>query len=535
MKARIFWLSFVALLLLNAGVVEVSAQKVFKGIILRSQEKVEYTSTEWVEVELSEADDPMEEDSIGSVVESIDLETGVYPKNGVSYMNQEVKKLAYEVFSLSVQMDFSVEAYPYRNNPYLQEDIVKYIVREKQYADSLEKVMHGYMRGAKSLDDMVKRLKEVKKYDKFVYDDLRSFAIGVDTCKKMGCRKHGGVYPVKIDVKNGVLYMVEGHDVSSPKKMGLYDVETGKRIEPEDLLTTRQFVGRYNDTIKINAVTRIDGECIDFYYNDKDWYVYSVCKDDDSLLLTPYAKSLMAKDKGYRSTTRTNEFGDQIQIIEINKVNERYESRKVQLPVQLNGCKNTQKVRNRMLEVMFGRSDGDLENLVTEGVQKWIPEYGRGLQMLLFVGDGVVSFGFEDLSTHANDRNTFIVFDKTTGDEIDVKDLIKDKKGFLDYVNSFNMYFAGFLFDSTNVERGPRVGESLRNYLKHSGGYLAPFNGWDEFPTSWWFAFSKMDEFIPVEFNTKDSRIFLNYDDVKAFIDPKYHELLDRAVKSIRR
>ena len=483
MKVRNFWLSFVALLLLNAGAVEVSAQKVFKGIILRSKEKVEYTSTEWVEVELPKADDSMEEDSIGSVVESIDLETGVYSENGVSYMSQEVKKLAYEVFSLSVQMDFSVEAYPYRNNPYLQEDIVKYIVREKQYADSLEKVMHGYMRGAKSLDDMVKRLKKVKKYDKFVYDDLRSFAIKVDTLQKMGCRKHGGVYPVKIEVKNGVLYMIEGLDVSSSNTLGLYDVETGKRIEPED----------------------------------------------------PYAKSLMAKDKGYRSTTRTNEFGDQIQIIEVNKVNERYESRKVQLPVQLNGCKNTQKVRNRMLEVMFGRSDGNLENLVTEGVQKWIPEYGRGSQMLLFVGDGVVSFGFEDLSARDNNSNTFIVFDKTTGEEIAVKDLIKDKKGFMDYVNSFNMYFAGFLFDSTNVERGPKVGETLRNYLKHSGGYLAPFNGWDEFPTSWWFAFSKMDEFIPVEFNTKDSRIFLNYEGVKAFIDPKYHEILDRAVKSIRR
>ncbi len=535
MKVRNFWLSFVALLLLNAGAVEVSAQKVFKGIILRSKEKVEYTSTEWVKVDRPKVDDSMEEDSVDSVVESIDLETGTYFKNGEYYKSQEVKKLRHEMFSLSVQMDFSVEAYPYRNNPYLQEDIVKYIVREKQYADSLEKVMHGYMRGAKSLDDMVKRLKKVKKYDKFVYDDLRSFAIEVDTLKKMGCRKHGGVYPVKIEVKNGVLYMIEGHDVSAPNTLGLYDVETGKRIEPEDLLTTRQFVGRYNDTIKINEVTRIDGECIDFYYNDKDWYVHSVCKDKDSSLLTPYAKSLMAKDKGCWSTTRTNEFGDQIQIIEAKKTNERFESRKVQLPVLLNGCKNTQKVRNRMLEVMFGRSDGNLENLVSEGVQKWIPKYGRGSKMLLYVGDGVVSFGFEDLSAHANDRNTFIVFDKTTGDEIDVKDLIKDKKGFLDYVNSFNMYFAGFLFDSTNVERGPKVGESMRSYLKHSGGYLAPFNGWDEFPTSWWFAFSKMDEFIPVEFNTTYSRIFLNYDDVKAFIDPKYHEMLDRAVKSIGR
>ena len=182
---------------------------------------------------------------------------------------------------------------------------------------------------------------------------------------------------------------------------------------------------------------------------------------------------------------------------------------------------------------MFGRSDGDLEELITEGVKKWVSRYGRGSQMLLYVGDGLVSFGFENLSVRDNSSNTFIVFDKTTGEEIAVKDLIKDQKGFMDYVNSFNMYFAGFLFDSTNVERGPKVGENLRSYLKHSGGYLAPFNGWKEFPISWWFAFSNMDGFVSVEFNTSSSRIFLNYSDIRAFIDPKYHEVLDRAVKSI--
>jgi hypothetical protein len=188
-----------------------------------------------------------------------------------------------------------------------------------------------------------------------------------------------------------------------------------------------------------------------------------------------------------------------------------------------------------MMKVMFGSADGDEVSLIVEGVKKWVPEYGRGSQMLFNVGDGLVSFGFENLSTYSNVSNTFIVFDKTTGEEIGVDDLIKDKKGFMDYVNSHNVYFAGFLFDSTNVDRGTKVGSEIRGYLKHSGGYLAPFKGLSEFPTSWWFAFSKKDDFVVVEFNTKQSRVFLNYSDIKAFIDPKYHDIMDRAVKSIKK
>lgn len=184
-----------------------------------------------------------------------------------------------------------------------------------------------------------------------------------------------------------------------------------------------------------------------------------------------------------------------------------------------------------MLEVMFGSSDVNSEDLIAEGVKKWVPKSEIGKRMVLSEGEGVVSFGFENLSKRNSDKDTFIVFDKTTGEEIDVKDLIKDKKGFLDYVNSFNMYYGGYLFDSTNVKRGPNV----PSHLLSTGATKTSFNGWKEFPTSWRFKFSKIDKFIPVEFNTKDSRIFLNYNDIKAFIDPKYQEVLDRAVKSIEK
>ena len=529
MKARNFWLSFVALFMLNAGVFEVSAQTVFKGILLRSKEKVEFSRTEWVTEKGPKKNYYGDEDS--TVSDSVGGDSVVVDSVEVQVL-REVKKNGYQEYSLGVRMEFSVEAYPYRNNRYLQEDIVKFVTKENRYADTLEKVMQGYMRGAKTLDDMFKRLKKVNVYNKpVVYDDNVSFTAAVNADKKEEINKSVQGSPVKITLENGILSMREGYKYNS-ETLGLYDAETGKRIEPADLLTTLRWVNEYSkDTVTITSVSRIDAEDISFRYKESSYGSEFLRKD--SPFLTPYAKSLMERDKGYKLITHVNEYGDQIQSIKFEKINGEHAFKEVHLPLQLNGCKNTQKIRNRMLDVMFGRSDGDLEELITEGVKKWVSRYGRGSQMLLNVGDGLVSFGFENLSVRDNSSNTFIVFDKTTGEEIAVKDLIKDQKGFMDYVNSFNMYFAGFLFDSTNVERGPKVGENLRSYLKHSGGYLAPFNGWDEFPTSWWFAFSKMDEFISVEFNTRYSRIFLNYDDVKAFIDPKYQEALDRAVKSI--
>ena len=524
MKARFFWLSFVALFMLNAGVFEVSAQTVFKGILLRSKEKVEFSRSEWVTEKGPKKDYYGDEDS--TVSDSVGGDSVVVE------VLREVKKNGYQEYSLGVRMEFSVEAYPYRNNRYLQEDIVKFVTKENPYSDTLVKVMQGYMRGAKTLDDMFKRLKKVKGYNKpVVYDDDVSFTAAVNADKKEEINKSVQGSPVKITLENGILSMREGYKYNS-ETLGLYDVETGKRIEPSDLLTTLRWVNEHSkDTVTITSVSRIDAEDISFRYKESSYGSEFLRKD--SPFLTPYAKSLMERDKGYKLITHVNEYGDQIQSIKFEKINGEHAFKEVHLPLQLNGCKNTQKIRNRMLDVMFGRSDGDLEELITEGVKKWVSRYGRGSQMLLKVGDGLVSFGFENLSAYANDRNTFIVFDKTTGEEIAVKDLIKDQKGFMDYVNSFNMYFAGFLFDSTNVERGPKVGENLRSYLKHSGGYLAPFNGWKEFPISWWFAFSNMDGFVSVEFNTSSSRIFLNYSDIRAFIDPKYHEVLDRAVKSI--
>ena len=495
MKARIFWLSFVALFMLNAGVFEVSAQTVFKGILLRSKEKI-IKENNFAQAKHFDSD----------------------PDSDQIYLKYE--KSLYEEFSLIVQMRFSVEAYPYRNNRYLQEDIVKYVTRENQNIDSLGKVMLGYLKGSKKTDDLFKRLKKVKGYNQFVCDDTTSYAAAVNTCKSYDCRRTVLKYPLEITLQNGILTLGEKRrfGFGSSTRLGFYDVERGKRIEPADLLTT------LTREEKMGSVSQIDGRFIIVCGN-------YLTKDDP--LLTPYARSLMERDKGYTSFTYVNEYDDEIQIINVEGFNDGLESREIQLPSKLNGCKNTQKIRNRMLDVMFGRSDGDLEELITEGVKKWVPKRGGGVHMRLKVGDGLVSFGLEDLSEHNNKNNTYIVFDKTTGEEITVKDLIKDQKGFMDYVNSFNMYIAGFLFDSTNVERSPKVGESRRSYLEHSGEFLAPFNGWKEFPISWWSAFSKMDEFIPVEFNTNYSRIFLNYSDIRAFIDPKYQEALDRAVKSI--
>ena len=502
MKARIFWLSFVALLLLNAGVVDVSAQKVFKGIILRSQEKVL-------------------------------IKNKYMRNNGVDFDPDDVvlkmpEMHGYELYSLRVTMDYSAEAYPYRNNRYLREEIAKRITgkaRNNQRVDSLEKVMWGYMQGAKSLDDIFKRLKKVKGYDKFVYDDMASYTDEISTYKDWKCNKHGLECYMEIEVKNGILKL---------ESLSVYDVETGKKIKPSDLLTTVKSVKPLSkDTVTMVSVSQIDARSI--VVNGEEGSNYSAYLSPDDSLLTPYAKSLMARDKGHWSSTRTNKYGDLIQTIYVKKINGGFESREILIPVQLNGCQNTQKIRNRMLEVMFGSSDVNSEDLIAEGVKKWVPKSERGMHMVLGEGEGVVSFGFENLSKRNRDKDTFIVFDKTTGEEITVKDLIKDKKGFMDYVNSFNMYYGGFLFDSTNVKLGSNFCGSLRSHLMNSDAEKTAFNGWKEFPTSWWFKFSKMVEFIPIEFITKDSRISLNYDDVKAFIDPKYREMLDRAVKSIGR
>ncbi len=486
MKARIFWLSFVALFMLNAGVFEVSAQTVFKGILLRSKEKI-IKENNFAQAKYFDSD----------------------PDSDQIYLKYE--RSLYEEFSLIVQMKFSVEAYPYRNKRYLQEDIVKYVTREKRNIDSLGKVTLGYLKGSKKMDDFYKRLKKLEGYNQFVCDDTASYAAAVNTCKSYECRRTVLKYPLEITLQNGILKLED-----SSMELGFYDVKRGKRIEPADLLTT------LTREEKMGSVYQINGRSINVCG-------YYLTKDDP--LLTPYARSLMERDKGYTSSTWTNKYGDLIQTIYVKRINGGFESREILIPVQLNGCQNTKKIRNRMLEVMFGSSDVDSEDLIAEGVKKWVPKSERGMHMVLGEGEGVVSFGFENLSKRNRDKDTFIVFDKTTGEEITVKDLIKDKKGFMDYVNSFNMYYDGFLFDSTNVKRGPNV----PSHLLSTGATKTSFNGWKEFPTSWRFKFSKIDKFIPVEFNTKDSRIFLNYNDIKAFIDPKYQEALDRAVKSIGR
>ena len=56
------------------------------------------------------------------------------------------------------------------------------------------------------------------------------------------------------------------------------------------------------------------------------------------------------------------------------------------------------------------------------------------------------------------------------------------------------------------------------------------FNGLDEFPTMWWFPFNQYDNvLVPVEFDTKNQRIFLDYYDIRKFINPKYRSVMDAA------
>ena len=312
----------------------------------------------------------------------------------------------------------------------------------------------------------------------------------------------------------------------------LYDVESGKRIQVSDLLSSNRVKFEYGrDSVTLVKVDKIDKDGIVFYDDSTDSHI--VDKNDSVyFVLTDYAKSLMARDKGYTISMTTNAYGDKIKEYHFRRVNSSPHNRDVFIPMELKGCSNTKKIRNRMLDIMFGHNKGDLDTLVIEGVKKWIPEHRDGKSMLLQLGDGLISFGFEDQSTRGNSNNIFAVFDRKTGTEISVNELIKDKAGFMKFVNSHNLYLAGFLVDTTKIkEQSKKFGEQFRNYLHHSVA-MGPFSGIKEFPTSWWFSFNKMDEIVPVEFNTPTARIFLDYADIKKYINPKYRKVMDRAVKS---
>ena len=454
--------------------------------------------------------------------------------------NVEVLKVVevqeYEEIFLELDLSYTEEVKPFLRSQYVQEGLVKFLSATSKYSDSLVVKYLSQAKDAKTLDEAIVSLSKFDGFDVFVMgEDTASF--NAEVGRYPDSRKMSVSKTVTITEENGtVIAKLDKHSVGG-ELSELYDVELGKRIQLSDLLLNlRVKKNKYSeDSVTVTGIKYIHKNEIRFIYENP--YGVSIEKDDS--LLTDYARSLMAKDKGYSVSTTTSASGDKIRKYHFEYFTEKFNPYSViEIPMDLNGCSNTSKIRNRMLEVMFGKSNGNLDSLVVDGFEKsWVPKnsYSRGPNMLLKQGNGLVSFGFEDRERRDNSGNVFIVFDKKTGEEITVNDLIKDKDGFMQFVNSHNLYLAGFLADSANIkELLYNIGPEFKSYLRHSGG-MRPFPGLEEFPTSWWFAFNKMDEIVPVEFNTSTARVFLNYSDIKKYIDPKYLETLDSAVKSIKK
>lgn len=495
-------------LLLNLLSVDTSAQMYNKFILLRSKEKVNYTERVCADKEI----EPF---------------TWTYECN-------DVEKTDYEEFHLLIDMDFSVDAYPYRNNPDLQEDITNFVLDMDMYRDSIVKIVLCKVANEKSVDGIFDKLKKLDGYDVFTNEDTALYNVEIGRypeCKKVVVHK-----PIKVWVSNGILYAQENYGRSYEEEVSICDVETGKRIKPSDLFKSLRYKSEYNDdTVSICVIRNISKDIITFHSDKDSWSINSITRN--SPLLTSYAISLMDRDKGYSISTILNEFGDYVQVFKMEKKAE-IEDRTIYIPLNLSGCENTDKIRNKMLEVMFGSSKGDIEPLVLEGVKRWFPEKNKkGFEMLYRQGEGFVSFGFENKSLRHNHDNCFIVFDKKTGNEIKVDDLIKDKEGFMKFINSHNYYMAGFILDTLNMAGNSILEdgqEEFRGYLKHSGGNFHKFDGLSMFPTSWWFPFNKIGKAIIFEFNTPYERIFLNYRDIMVFIDQKYHKTIEMAAVSIR-
>ncbi len=501
-------LLFVALasLVMASGVFAQATPKISKYILLRSKEQKTYT-----------------------VAEEVEKKTD----NGRSVTYHYVEKPVYEEIFFKWIMSYTEEAKSFLNNKYLQEDLVWYMSDTHKHNDSLIVQVLNQIKGAKTVDEALDKLCKIDGYNAFVMDED---SFNAEAWRNSDNRKVYATKDVKISVTNGIVKVeiANGWGIGSSNFSELYDFESGKRIQPSDLLSNIHLPDngdeRSKTVVKIKSIQK-DKIVYEATYVVERRDEFNFKKDDS--LLTDYAKSLMAKDKGYTKSIEKNAFGDKIQKYHFEGVNGGYKRIDVMIPLELKGCANTKNIRNRMLDVMFGRHVGDMDALVAEGVGKWVPEdgYGSGKEMLLKVGDGLVSFGFEDQSASNNSKNVFIVFDKKTGKEISAKELIKDKDGFMKFVNSHNLYMAGYLVDTTKIEeQSKKFGPEFKSYLRHSGG-MWPFPGLEEFPTSWWFAFNKMDEIVPVEFNTSKSRIFLDYADIKKYINPKYLKVMESAVK----
>lgn len=516
MKKQLSFL--VSLFFVCACAFDISAQKITKDILLRSKEKISFTKTKYVDLPLDSLPEKdrefFKDQDFSEVSEPI----------RVSVLRDE-EVFDYDEILIKFSLSCTAEAYKYKDIADLQEDIAKEMATVGKYASPKEKLISSYLENGTSIDGVFRKLGSLNDYDAICVDDTA--ILKKEVAKYPNSNRSAINKKFALSVKNGVLYL--DNDASYINEViGIYDIEKGKRILPSDLLTSVKVKNRYHDdTLVMTKVKSIKKDEIYFSYEGGDFYVHTISKKDS--LLTPYAEYLMAKDKGYTIETVEQSNGDIVQKFDFYRIDDSYDSKELMLPYKLNGTSETEKIRNKMLEVMFGKSDGDIENLVLEGVKSW----GRRTEMLFRSGDGIVSFGFENNSVNNNKSNTFIVFNKETGEAIKAEDLIKDKKGFMEFVNSHKYYMEGFLFGDS-FEGKEKYGSEFKSYLKHSV-HFGDFKGLEEFPTSWFFVFNKMDEVIPVEFNTSKNRIFLDYSDIKKFMNKKYVKVMDKAVKSIKK
>ncbi len=508
------FICLLTLLLMSAVSIETNAQHIVKGFFLRSKEKKNWTVTKSIETEIE-------------------------PYHW-SYEYKDTTMCGYYECVLTLDMDCATEAYPYINNPDVQEDLVKVFTTTDRYTDSIVVVMANYVKDEKTLDKVCEKLKNLDDYDSYFFDNNEDLI--KEMSKYSDSRRFKETTQISLWVNNGLLYC--GH-VYPADIIAIYDTETGRRIEPSDLFKSQPVTDYRGDTVTVTKITKITKYLI----NDR---IPKNCP-----YLTPYAVKLMEKSKTYYARTNENQYGDLIRTYcfddkhlwfaskkgfassDPDVTDEPTGTRKIHILCKLHGCQNIDKIRNRMLDVMFGRHDGDVDSLVFNSVNNMMINKPRTeYNTLLVIGDGLVSFGYENDRARSNSENHFIVFDKTSGNEITVNDLIKDKKGFIKFVNSFNYYVAGFLFDTTQMKngdidpkfQGEQFGSYVRNNLKHAMSRLQEFKGLDGLPTMWWFAFNQFDDvLVPVEFDSDDMRIFLDYNDIRKFINPKYLSIMDAA------
>ncbi|MBO7462406.1 MAG: hypothetical protein J6T96_07400 [Bacteroidales bacterium] len=506
------FICLLTLLLMSAVSIETNAQHIVKGFFLRTKEKKNWTVTKSIKTEIE-------------------------PYHW-SYEYKDTTMCGYYECVLTLDLDCATEAYPYINNPDIQEDLVKTLTTTNEYTDSLVVVMANYVKDEKTLDKVCEKLKNLDDYDSYFFDNNEDLI--KEMSKYSDSRRFKETTQISLWVNNGLLYC--GYDFSNI--IAIYDTETGRRIEPSELFKSQPVTDYRDDTVTVTKITKITKYLI----NDR---IPKNCP-----YLTPYAVKLMEKSKTYYARTNENQYGDLVRTYYFDEKNVPEflreldptdpditdvptQTRYVHIPKKLQGCQNTDKVINRMLDVMFGKHDGDVDSLIFNSVNSMMKDKPwREYETLLEIGDGLVSFGFENRQARRTSDSHLVVFDKASGDEITVGDLIKDKKGFVQFVNSFNLYVEGFLFDTTQMKNGhldPKFkGEQFKSYVNKDGGHVVSliikFGGLYKLPVMWWFPFTQYDNvLVPVEFKTEIMPFYLDYNDIRKFINPKYLPAMDAA------